>query len=247
MAETKTTKQTKPKTTTKPKASAAKKTDKPKEPKLEAVKKAVPKIDARIFAVKERKEWVETNQKALGIDDDHIIWDEKHEGATATARKAWGLKTESPYIMVLNDDVELCDDFMKYCEVMVDTHPDSIISLFPFQFRKRKMVRNRARRSPYITTKNAIGMGIIMKKEYVEPCLASWKSDLSDDVNITNWAHDESITILTTLPSTIQHIGDDSVIDSDRKVGRTDFFKKNLSDIAWDNDFINSWSNVVSH
>ena len=244
MAENKNNTTTKQNDSAKPKATPKKKPTAEK-PKAESKKKEIPKIDVRIFAVPERKEFVKANQEALDIPDDRIVWDEKHEGAFQSAQKAWSIQTESPFIMVMNDDVELCDDFMKYCEMIVDLHPDSIISLFPSQFRTRKKVRNRARKSPYVLTKEAIGIALIMKKEFVKACLESWTDDISDDANITRWAKNEGVPIITTLPSLVQHIGDDSIIDPKRAVGRTDFFVKNPSGVDWSNSYISAWSNVV--
>lgn len=202
-------------------------------------------IDIRMFAVPERKEMVEKNQKILSIPDDHIVWDEKHEGVLASAKKAWGIKTDKPYVMVLNDDVELCNDFITYCEKIVNVHPDAVISLFPSQFRRRNQVRNRERTSPYISTNEVFGLAVIMKTDYVKQCLDSWSNDVGDDVNITHWANENGIQIITTLPSIVQHIGDESIQDPTRGVVRTDFFNPDPKDVNWDDNYITAWSNVL--
>lgn len=203
-------------------------------------------IDIRIFTVPEREEMAQKNQEILGVPDDHVVIDKNHEGALPTARKAWSIKTDSPFVMVMNDDVELCNDFMKYCEKIITLHPDDVISLFSYKLRKRKSVRQRARRTPYVRTNEVMGQAVIMKKEYIEPCLAYWKDDFSDDVNISRWANDNKIPILTTLPTIIQHIGDDSVIDPERKIGRSDFYNPDPKDENWDDGYVNALSNVIA-
>ena len=217
-------------------------------PKSEAPKKEggiSDLIDIRIFAVPERKEWAERNQKLLKIPDDHMIWDKEHIGVIPTAKKAWLIETKKPFVMVMNDDAEICKDFIKYCEKIITLHPDHIISLFPFQFRTRRQVRNKARRSPYIATTEVMGLGVIMKKEYIKTCLDSWDEKFGDYVNITRWAIANEIPILTTLPSIIQHIGDDSIQDPLRTIGRTDFFDPDPVNENWDDGFVTAWSNVV--
>lgn len=252
MAENKTNK---PKSTS-PKSTSAKQTSAKTEKKPTTTTKTKAKtetqskkankslIDVRIFTVPEREEMARKNQEILGLDDDHIILDKNHDGALATAKKAWSMKTDAPFVMVMNDDVELCKDFMKYCEKIITLHPDDVVSLFSYKLRKRKQVRQRARRTPYVRTDEVMGQAVIMKSEYVSQCLAYWSDDLSDDANIGRWANDHQIPILTTLPCIVQHIGDDSVIDPERKIGRSDFYNPDPKDENWDDAYVTAFSNV---
>ena len=91
-----------------------------------------------------------------------------------------------------------------------------------------------------------MGLAVIMKKEYIKPCLESWSNEFGDDVNITRWANANGIPILTTLPSIIQHIGEESFNDPTRIIGRTEFFNPDPKDENWDDGFVTSWSNVIA-
>ena len=84
-----------------------------------------------------------------------------------------------------------------------------------------------------------------MKTEYVKPCLESWSEELGDDTNINRWASKNGIGVLTTLPATIQHIGDDSMHDKSRSIGRTDFYQKNPLSANWYDGYVMSWTNIV--
>lgn len=236
-------KQTVKKTTTKAKTTSTKTAAKTTKKDDNGISKL---IDIRIFAVPERKDNVKVLQKALQIPDGNIIWDNNHEGILPTARKVWSLKTDKPFVMVMNDDAEICKDFIKYAEKTISLHPDHVVSLFPWQFRKRKQVRNRARRSPYILTKEVMGLAVIMKKEYIKPCLDYWTDDLADDVNITKWATDNGIPILTTLPSIVQHVGDTSTKGEEFEVIRTEFYDPDPKDENWDDGYVTAWSNVIA-
>ena len=243
--EKKTVKQTSAKSTKT--QSTAKKTatkPKPKEPAKQT--KSESKIDVRVFAVPERKDNVKKLQEALNIPDENIVWDNDHKGILPTAKKVWSLKTDKPFVMVMNDDAVICKDFMKYVEKIISLHPNHIVSLFPWQFRKRKQVRNRPRPTPYILTKEVMGLAVIMKTEYIKPCLDSWTDDFADDVNITRWAKENDIPILTTLPSIVQHGDYASTKGVEFEQIQTDFFNPDPKDENWDDGYVTAWSNVVA-
>lgn len=244
MAETKTTQARK--TTTKKTASQTKaKTDTKNSKTTASTKNTEGNIDVRIIAVPERKDLVNKNKNILKLPDENIVWDTKHIGCVQTAKKAWCIETDKPFVLVMADDAELCNDFMVYCEKIAQVHPDKIISFFPNQFKKRNQVRNRKRRSPYISTREASGLAIMMKTEYVKQCIETWDEAFCDDTNISRWAKANNIPIITTLPSLVQHIGDESIHDPTREVGRTDFFNPDPKNENWDDGFVTSWSNVV--
>ena len=205
-------------------------------------------IDIRIFGVPERQEWIDRNKRILNVPEENIIMDYEHYGCAPTARRAWLKKTDKPFTMVLSDDAELCDDFISYCERIVKAHPKKIISLFPFQFIK-PVPGSRLpapSESPYVLAKTLSGLGIIMRTEWVEPCIDSWPPYAKgDDTNIQAWAERNRIKILTTLPALIQHIGDVSVCDPSRSLGRTPYFAKDPSGFDWDSKYVRSWTNII--
>lgn len=229
------------KSESKSKAKTATKSEKPKT----ETKKIDGNVDVRIIAVPERKDFVKKNQEILKLPATNIVWDKEHVGCVYTAKKAWCIETDKPFVLVMADDAELCKDFMMYCEKIIQVHPEKIISFFPNQFRKRNQVRNRERRSPYVSTREASGLAIMMKTDYIKPCLETWDMSIGDDVNITRWAKNNDIQIITTLPSLVQHIGDESVHDTTRSIGRTYFFNPDPKHENWDDGFVTSWSNVV--
>jgi len=205
-----------------------------------------PVLDYRIFGVPERMEWIERNKEILGLPPDRIILDPEHEGCLATARRAWSVPARGTHVVVLSDDVELCVGFTDYSTRIARAHPDEIISLFPIQFSDRRSVSRYPRRSPYVETKSLSGAGIMMKAEYVEPCLAFWREERTgDDTNIQAWAKTQGIQILTTLPAILDHIGLVSVHDPTRTLGGTAFFDRHPGWANWDDPYVTPWTNVV--
>lgn len=202
-------------------------------------------VDIRIFGVPERMDMIRRNQGLLGLPDDRIVLDPEHNGCLPTAKRCWGLPAEADHVLVLPDDVLLCYHFTDYLERIVRAHPDAVIGLFPIQFPDRRHVSRFPTRSPYVETKTLSGAGILMRADYIEPCLASWHSEGGDDANIQRWAEREGIQVLTTLPAILNHIGFVSIHDPSRSLGCTEFFRADPSDANWDDPYVTPWTNVV--
>lgn len=198
----------------------------------------------RIMGVPERMENIRQTQEILKIPDENIFIDYEHEGVKPTARRAWSKETDKSHVMVLQDDVELCKDFLKYCYIIINKFPDFVVSLFPFQFRRNTDL-GRWPVSPYVQVKYCSGQGVIMRSDYINPCLSEWKDEIpGDDTNIERWANSKGIKIISTLPSIIQHIGDDSVYDPSRSVGRTVYYDPDPVGAMWESDFLNIYTNI---
>lgn len=204
-------------------------------------------IDIRIFGVPERIENIRQTQSILGVPDDRIIIDENHDGCIPTAKRAWEIEPSAEHILVLQDDILLCKDFLNHCKRMIKAHPDAILSLFtPNQVCFRKNIKRMPQNTPYIQTKELTAQGIVMPSKYIAPCLASWEdARRGDDTNILFWAKQNNILILTTIPTTIQHIGYDSVFDPGHLVLGSDFYDPDPSWVDWDTPHYTSWTNVT--
>lgn len=205
-------------------------------------------IDIRIFTIPERLNHAKEMQKILNVPDKNCIIDYNHDGVIPTAKKAWLIPTDCDYVMVLNDDLIFCDNFLHICNQIVKSMPDCIISLFPLQFQQREVLSHVGgipKNSPYVTTDILSGCGIIMPTRYVKPCIESWRKDaVCDDTSIHNWARANNITVITTLPTTIQHVGYVSVARPGGNYLKTDFFEQ--SPVAnWESTYLTSWTSLI--
>lgn len=209
-----------------------------------------PTIDIRIFGVPERMTNILSLKSVLGVPDDRVVIDVEHAGCIPTAKRAWGIGTESDFVLVLQDDVELCDDFLAYCARIASAHPKAIIGFYPGYFPRVNHIRRRPP-TPYISVDKISAPGIMMPSSYVGPCLGSWTDEdaatgrRGDDTNIQEWALTNGVTMLTTIPCIIQHIGFESVFDPGRNLGSSDFFAKDPFMEDWDSDYFTPWTNVV--
>ena len=203
------------------------------------------KLVVKIYGVESRRSCIDSIVNQLSIPEDHIFIDDRPNGGDVmyTAKKAWlSDHGDATHVLVLQDDIELCDGFLDICSTIVETHPDKIISLFPFQF-LREEERLKHITTPYIATFCISGQGIIMPVEYVKPCFDHIKSvyddNIADDTGIGSWAYNRRIDIVTTIPAILQHIGDISALDSNRPVRRTVYYDSNpVAD--WDNKKIDT-------
>lgn len=202
-----------------------------------------PNVSIRIMGVPSREGCILENKKRLGVDDDCIFIDSNRTGAKENAKRAWLHPTDKEYVMVLQDDVELCDNFLSYVNDAIKVNPDAIISFFPIEFLSSKPMPRLE--SPYVSTTLVSGCCIVMPTKYVEQCIGSWKDEIGgDDTNIRAWAIENNVEIITTIPSTVQHTGDISVNSPGLVIGRTRYYRKNLSDYDFKNSYINNGWNM---
>lgn len=190
-----------------------------------------------------RDELIHNLKQQLELEDTSVYYEDRPNGGLAiyTAKKAWLAPIEpgETHRAVFPDDVEVCDNFKEICEQIVTTHPDSIISLFCWRgIESNEQFKNLP--TPYIKSKLVIGMGIIMPVQYIEPCFewikVTYDDNIADDAAIQYWAEHNGVQVITTIPSLVQHLGDDSILSPGTFIRRSAYFDKQIStDIDWTN------------
>lgn len=189
------------------------------------------KIDIHVYGVHERDDMIAATVTKLGLSYDNVHYDDRPERGLMmyTAKKAWlaPIPNGVTHRVALADDVEVCDGFLEICEQIIETHPDAVVSLFPYEFMKRIPAIENAD-TPYFKCNVLSGCAIIMPVKYIEPCFdyvkAVFDDNCADDEGIQAYAESRGLLMLTTVPATIQHIGDDSVAFPGRFVRRTVYY-----------------------
>ena len=188
-----------------------------------------------------RDEMIMNLKNQLKINDSDIYYEDRPNGGLAlyTAKKAWlsPIEDGETHRTVFPDDIEVCDNFRDICNHIVATHPNDIISLFCWDGLSRKEILDNLT-TPYIESYVVIGMGIIMPVKYIKPCFdwikETYDDNIADDIAIQYWAKKNNIRVITTIPSLVQHLGDDSILTPGMFVRRSAYFTKNpIAD--WDN------------
>lgn len=118
--------------------------------------------------------------------------------------------TEVTHILVLQDDADLCNDFLPILEKCCENFPDAVWSLF----NSRIKFEDKKSASPYIKIKGygMYGVGIVFPKKYVNDffdfqteCVP--EGFIHDDTVIGEYCKQNKIDVMSTVPSLLQHLG----------------------------------------
>ena len=194
-------------------------------------------VDIKIVASHQREEMVENLREALGLTDQDIFYDERTETGNPylAVKQTWLLPHEEgvTHRVVLNDDVQVCNGFKQIIEQMTQSHPDCAFSLFTMAFDGESYSDFiSGLDSPYIRHDWSMwGCAILLPIGIVEECFnyidTVFGNDALESFGILSFLRHKQIPVLSTIPVTIQHIGDESLFDPNLPVRRTTRFEEN--------------------
>lgn len=198
-------------------------------------------ITYKIYGMHSRDAMIKNLQTKLDINDNNVYYDDRPNGGLAlyTAKKAWlsPIEEGETHRVVFPDDIDVCDNFKEICNEIIKIHPDSIISFFLWEGRENNTYLNNLT-SPYIYSRFVIGMGILMPVKYIDDCFSyikeKYDDNIADDIGIQKWAVSRQIPIISTIPSLVQHLGDNSLLDPNNPIRRTIYFDQNPK-VDWSN------------
>lgn len=202
------------------------------------------KIQYKIYGHPSRIDMIRNLKNELQLDYSEVYLDDrKNIGNSLYVMKMAMLSKiddDTTHILAIPDDMIVCNDFISITQRMVETHPDKIISLFPLG--NEKVIGDGISidyDKPYMNVYTLYGNGIIMPVEYIKPCFDTIKNKFNDnapdDSAIQYWAGANNVECITMFPSTVQHIGDKSIIDSRLPIRRTKYFMKDMpKEINWE-------------
>lgn len=171
----------------------------------------------------------------LSLQEDVVIWDDRENGGDAmyTAKKAWTSPVPNgcTHRLVLQDDIEICDNFIDIVEQISKKNTSQIVSLFHCE-KYEDDIR-------YIITRRLWGCAIMMPVSFIPLCWEyiehipekPWCGDNAETIMrhdndcIALWSIDNSIPVINTVPSLVQHIGDNSLVGIKEKRIAQDFIK----------------------
>lgn len=170
-------------------------------------------VDFRIMGVKQRREKFILNMlNSLSMDETIVSYDEDGlpKNAMRNARKTWTKPTKHSHICVMQDDLELCDNFKEIVEECAKQFPNCVFSFYNSRLRWE----DKAKDTPYLKV-NGCGMYgqiIMMPTSFVEPlffwCDKVYGRDYPhDDTVIGFFCSVHNIPVMTTIPCIVQHLG----------------------------------------
>lgn len=206
-------------------------------------------LDVKIMAHPSRKDCVDQILNQLEMDESIVSYDDRDNGGDAiyVAEKAWKqpIQNRITHRLVLQDDVLLCNDFLKVASKIINDIPDVCISLY-------NGIQNDVRldkTNPYTKVNELCGCGIILPVKHIEDCW-NWINSQPesnycrrDDEMIRRYCIVHGIEIYSTLPLTIQHLGDTeykSLLNVEYGYDRTsNLYKNDCSEILRYNPMFN--------
>lgn len=167
-------------------------------------------LEIRIVAVPKRKEGVEYLKSRLKADAS-VYYDLHKIGCIKNCLRAWGepCKPETTHLAVLQDDIDVVDDFKEIVERITSNFPDAIIAVCEWSLE----MRDRKDGTPYVLMKrpNLKGQGIIMPVKYKDAFIRFYHENLEgyqhDDAAIRMFAYMNDIPVVGTIPALGQHLG----------------------------------------
>lgn len=193
-------------------------------------------VGIKIVGVHERDHMIDSMNRQLQLPAGDIIYDERPGGGYAfpILKKAWldPYAEEETHRVVLNDDLELCDDFINICNQIAKAQQNSIVSFFSTYFNSSYCDQEIQKlQTPYVRHDVGIfGCAIMMPKNVAIECMEFTSMNYPDikfeSRAFTEFARERGIPIITTLPGLVQHIGDESLVDQSLPIRRTTRFEK---------------------
>lgn len=190
--------------------------------------------NVKIFSCAKRESLAVELSIKLGLCSDDIIFDGRKsrcESFCYEVSKAWekfDVSDEGGWSMLVQDDVDVCNNFIQTVEKICKSHQDTIFSFFPYYYMGVDVCVDPL--SPFWQAEIISGCCIAVPNKYVTSMVQYMRrqKNLScgEDLVIGWFAKDNKIPILTTIPSLVQHIGDVSILDPSKPIRRTQYFER---------------------
>lgn len=169
----------------------------------------------RIMACKEREDNVNKMLESLW-EWAEPIWDEDHN-ACHTLRRV--LDSNEP-MLVMEDDIELCKNFLEKAKKEIDEHPNSFVMFYSCKTWEVEEAKNKENGIPY-------NRPFVYTQAYYVPAgigknLSEFLKDNKKANNhrysvwINQFLEQEGIDRYLVQPSLVQHIGTESILDAGR-------------------------------
>jgi len=217
------------------------------------------KCDIKIYGIEERKENILKNKELLGLSDKDIFikqsGDDPKFGKWPYRLAKYVFRQLVPdgitHRLVLQDDVELAPYFKEYLLKIVNARPNDIIFLSNMDYMKKSdSVKNL--KSPYVKIAHHVcGCAVIVPVKYIDE-LFDWldrtypeieTGNPHEDIAFILWANHNGINCISTIPSTIQHIGDNSTLCEYNYIQRCAYFS-DWDKVDWNNNYLNKKTSI---
>lgn len=206
--------------------------------------------DIKIYGIHKRDFLIEPLKERLGLSDDDICYDDRNmTGVSCLYTLAKACSAPIPdgitHRLVMPDDMVVCENFRVVLSKIINAHPDNFINLWAFRY---NMFYKYAKvlKTPYIhSLGGTAGNGVVVPVYYLQSMVDWWKNQYGDEIHtyrseaaLVGWIKNHLISVITTIPSPVQHVGDDYGTFLPYKVTtnrKTVYFREDcLTGVDWD-------------
>jgi hypothetical protein len=210
------------------------------------------KLDVKIMGVKKRADLISDLLGRLGLDISYVVLDDRGFAgggdAWYNAKRAWlsPVPEGVTHRLVLQDDVMVCDNFLKICNKIINVFPDVIFTLYGGTWIKPQYRKND---SPYVNVRGCGigGVATIIPVEHISKMMV-WSDKVlgedykHDDGRIGFYALCNGVKILGTIPDLTDHRPVDTCIRGHNRKDRVSksWIGEDIGYQDWDNKDYNN-------
>lgn len=202
---------------------------------------------------KRREEFIIPMLDSLNMDESIVFYDDKYDyskkdiNALRCCKKAFLAPTDKTHVCVMQDDLELCDNFKEIVDECAIRFPDAVFSFYQPRLRQE----DRSSETPYVRIKGSGMYGqCIMIPAYMTKLVFLW-SDMNygedyihSDTVIGFFCEVNNVPVMATNPCIVQHLGhSNSAMGYNNKNKVSKIYEKNIDvDLFKTNKYIVSKS-----
>lgn len=183
------------------------------------------KLSVVIMGHPKRMEMIEKHRKILDDDRVKLSIDYDSKGVWWNSQRSWRMyDEEATHHLVMQDDVQPCENFIAGAEEAIDYNWNNIISFFNVYKKADEAVE---RGDSWFTTAKVWGQAIVLPTHWIEPYL-EWSEEYiregykHDDVRLTVFGMVNNKRIWQTVPSLVEHkCPKDSLLGNNPPITRT--------------------------
>ena len=220
------------------------------------------KCDIKIYGIEERKDNILKNKEILELSDNDIFikqsGDDPKFGRWPYKLSKYIFKQPVPegitHRLVMQDDNELCPNFKEYLSKIINARPNDIIMLTNLDYMKEDEYIKELK-SPYIPISHHVsGNALIIPVKYIDEVFG-WldrtypeieKGNPHEDAAFAFWAKQAKVNCISTIPSIVQHIGDESSLCDYDYLQRCAYFS-DWDKADWSNDLLNPTKEIFEY
>jgi hypothetical protein len=164
----------------------------------------------------DRRKWVRKMIEQLRAESPEtliaLVEDTRREGCWPTYRRALEAAGDVSHHLVLQDDLELCKDFIQSVKEIIRARPDNLIALYT---NADSVLTARQRGQSWVEKAGVCGPSVIWPKHLIAEFL-QWQDRHIDQafefdtVRVSMWLIKTSKRAFATVPSLTEHLGYES-------------------------------------